>query len=76
MDYTKIPYGSGRSPLLLAKPSVNEPTATEIANLLDSLSPANEPGIRKYFISAPTESWEPKTGNYNFNISFTYELDK
>ena len=75
MDYTKIPYDSGR-PLLLTKPSVSEPTATELAMLLESLSPANEPGVRKYFINAPTESWEPKAGAYNFNISFTYELDK
>ena len=75
MDYTKIPYDSGR-PLLLTKPSVSEPTATELAMLLESISPANEPGVRKYFINAPTESWEPKAGAYNFNISFTYELDK
>ena len=58
------------------KPSVNEPTATELANLLESLSPANEPGVRKYFINAPSETWEPKAGSYSFNISFTYELDK
>jgi hypothetical protein len=75
MDQTKIPYGSDRS-LLLAKPSVNEPTATELAQLLEKLSPANEPGVRKYFINAPSESWEPKTGSYSFNISFVYELDK
>lgn len=73
MDYTKIPYGNGR-PLILSKPSVNEPTATELANLLLELSPAKEPGIRKYFINPPSESWEPKTGSYSFNISFTYEL--
>ncbi len=76
MDYTKIPYDSGRPALLLMKPSVSEPTATELAVLLESLSPAGEPGVRKYFINAPSESWEPKTGNYSFNISFTYELDK
>ena len=76
MDYTKIPYDSGRPELLLLKPSVNQPTAQELANLLESLSPANEPGVRKYFIDAPSESWEPKTGAYSFNISFVYELDK
>jgi hypothetical protein len=75
LDHTKVPYGSGRT-LLLAKPSVNEPTASEIAGLLESLSPANEPGVRKYFINPPSESWEPKAGTYSFNISFTYELDK
>ena len=76
MDYTKIPYGKTRNPILLKKPSIVEPTATQIADLLKELSPANEPGIRKYFINPPTESWSPKDGNYSFNISWTYELDK
>ena len=76
VDYTKLPYGKTRNPLLLKKPSIVEPTATQIADLLKELSPANEPGIRKYFINAPTESWNPKDGNYSFNISWTYELDK
>ena len=47
-----------------------------LADLLKELSPANEPGVRKYFINAPTESWNPKDGSYSFNISWTYELDK
>jgi hypothetical protein len=76
MDYTKIPYGKTRNPLILKKPSIVEPTATQIADLLKELSPANEPGIRKYFINAPSESWNPKDGSYSFNISWTYELDK
>jgi len=76
LDYTKLPYGKTRNPLLLKKPSIVEPTATQIADLLKELSPANEPGIRKYFINAPTETWNPKNGNYSFSISWTYELDK
>ena len=76
MDYTKIPYTSGRDPMILKKPSVVEPTATQLANLLKSLSPQQEPGVRKCFISPPSESWSPKAGTYNFNVSFTYELDK
>jgi len=76
LDYTKIPYGNTRNPLLLKKPSIVEPTATQLADLLKELSPANEPGIRKYFITAPSESWNPKDGSYSFNISWTYELDK
>ena len=76
MDHTKVPYDSGRPSLLLMKPSVNEPTATQLALLLESLSPANEPGVRKWFIGPPSESWEPKTGTYSLNLSFTYELDK
>jgi hypothetical protein len=76
MDYTKVPYGSGRNTLLLQKPSVIEPTATQLASLINELSPANEPGIRKYFISPPTESWNPKEGTYSINLGWTYELDK
>jgi len=76
MDQTKIPYGATRQSLLLLKPSVNEPTATEIAKLLDALSPAGEPGVRKYFIGPPSESWEPKTGTYSLNLSITYELNR
>ena len=76
MDYTKIPYGKERNPLLLKKPSVVNPTANQLAQLVNELSPAGEPGVRKYFISPPTESWSPKEGSYSFNISWTYELDR
>lgn len=76
MDYTKIPYGSGRNTLLLQKPSVIEPTASQLAQIINELSPANEPGVRKYFISPPNENWNPKEGTYQFNLTWTYELDK
>ena len=76
MDYTKVPYGETRNPLLLKKPSVVSPTAEQIHELLIELSPANEPGVRKYFLSPPTESWSPKDGQYSLNLSWTYELDK
>ena len=76
MDYTKIPYSGNRQSLILKKPSLVEPTASQLAQLLKELSPQGEPGVRKYFISPPSESWTPKDGAYSFNISFTYELDK
>jgi hypothetical protein len=76
MDYTKIPYSGDRRSLVLKKPSLVEPTASQIAQLLKELSPQGEPGVRKYFISPPTENWTPKDGAYSFNVSFTYELDK
>lgn len=75
LDYTDIPYESGRN-LVLKKPSVVEPTATQIAELITSVSPSKEPGVRKYFISPPTESWDPKTGVYSLTVRWTYELDK
>jgi len=76
MDYTKIPYGNTRNPLILKKPSIIEPTASQIADLINEVSPKGEPGIRKYFINPPSESWNPKEGTYSINISWTYELDK
>ena len=62
--------------LLPQKPSIVEPTRTQLQQILMELSPVNEPGIRKYFLSPPTESWNPKEGRYNLNISWTYELDR
>ena len=76
MDYTEIPYGSGRKSLLLQKPSLVEPVRTQINSLIEDLSPRYEPGIRKYFIGPPQESWTPKEGRYSFNICWTYELDR
>lgn len=74
LDYTKLPYASGRQ-LLMKKPSVVSPISEQLSQLINQLSPANEPGIRKYFVSPPQESWSPKEGQYNFSISWTYELD-
>lgn len=75
MDYTRIPYGNTRNPLILKKPSVIEPTATQIADLIKELSPQGEPGIRKYFVNPPSENWSPKDGTYSFSLSWTYEMD-
>lgn len=75
MDYTRIPYGNTRNPLILKKPSVIEPTATQIADLIKELSPQGEPGVRKYFVNPPSETWSPKDGTYSFSLNWTYELD-
>lgn len=77
MDYNKIAYGKTRDPLMLKKPSVVQPQATQLQQLLTELSPSNEPGIRKYFLATPpSESWNPKDGTYSINLSWVYELDK
>ena len=76
MDYTKVPDGSTRNPIILAKPSLVEPTASQIATLIKELSPEGEIGVRKYFLSPPQESWSPKEGSYNITLNWTYELDK
>lgn len=64
-----------RNPWLLTKPSVREPQKTQLAELIYALSPANEPGVRKWFVQPPTENWTPKDGSYTLNISWVYELD-
>jgi hypothetical protein len=71
--YTLAPYP--RRAMLLTKPSVRSPQKEELAQLLLSLSPANEPGVRKWFAQPPTENWTPKDGSYTLNISWVYELD-
>jgi hypothetical protein len=76
LDYTDIPYGHNRNSLFLQKPSLVEPIRTQLRSLIQELSPANEPGIRKYFIDPPTESWTPKEGRYSFQVAWTYELDR
>ena len=75
MDSYKIPYDTGRK-MLIRRPSAVEPTASQIEKLIHELSPEKEPGVRKYFHDPPQESWNPKTGQYSFNIRWTYELDK
>lgn len=75
LDYTDIPYSSGRNPLLLSKPSLREPIRSQLNTLIKQLSPAYEPGVRKYFLNPPSESWTPKEGRYSINLSWTYELD-
>jgi len=62
--------------LLSKKPSIAEPTRTQLQQVIMELSPMQEPGIRKYFINPPTESWNPKDGTYSLNLNWTYELDR
>ena len=61
---------------LFKKPSQVAPTDGELAQIIAFASPKGEDGVLKYFISPPTESWNPKDGTYSLNLSWTYELDK
>lgn len=76
IDYTDLGYDNNRGAFLLRKPSINEPIAGQLRDLIGMLSPANEPGIRKYFLSPPTESWNPKEGRYTLSLAWTYELSE
>jgi len=57
------------------KPSINPAISSSLSSLIMMCSPANEPTIRKYFLSPPSENWDPKTGKYSLQISWTYELN-
>ena len=74
MDYRGLGYEGDRQGMLLTKPSLVEPSASEIKLILTELSPQGEPDIRKFFLSPPSESWSPKTGEYSISMSWTYEL--
>jgi hypothetical protein len=81
LDYTDIASDikfrtNRRESLLLRKPSINNLLKQELQYLISDLSPANEPGIRKYYVSAPTETWNPKDGRYTLSLSWTYELSE
>ena len=59
---------------VLSKPTLNDPYRSEINNIITAYSPANELGIRKYFLSPPQEIWDAKSGKYTLNLTWTYEL--
>lgn len=73
----EIPSGmkaNGRQ-ALLKKPSLLPATNSGIKQAIADYSPGKEPGIRKYFIDPPVETWSPKDGRYTLDINWTYELD-
>ena len=76
VDYTDIGYDNNRESFMLTKPSINEPIRTQLNTLINDLSPATEPGIRKYFLNPPAESWSPKEGRYTLSLNWVYELDR
>ena len=59
----------------LEKPSLRPNMRDDIINVINSYSPGREVGIRKYFVSPPQETWDPKSGRYTLNINWTYELN-
>lgn len=61
---------------LLQKPSLREPTRAGILNAINTYSPGREPGIRKYFVSPPQETWDPRSGRYTLSVNWTYELNR
>lgn len=77
LDYTDIGYNQDRAALIQRKPSINEPLKSQLNELIRLVSPGNEVGIRKYFLSnPPTESWNPKEGRYTLSLGWVYELSE
>lgn len=75
LDYTDLGYAKNFGNLLHSKPSTCEPMRSELSSLISQLSPANETGIVKWFLSPPQESWSPRTGRYSLSLEWTYELN-
>jgi hypothetical protein len=47
-----------------------------IVTLINSFNPGNMGlfGVKKYFTEAPSESWNPKTGQWSYSVSWVYEM--
>lgn len=75
LDMTVRPASGTYRDQYLRKPSIVDPSRTGIIQAINAFSPAREPGIRKYFVSAPQETWDPKEGRYTLNINWTYEVN-
>jgi hypothetical protein len=58
------------------KPSHSPEISGTLIGIINNCSPASDPFIRKYFLNPTSESWDPKTGKYSTQISWTYELSK
>jgi hypothetical protein len=77
-------YGSGTGDLatrirqlaVLSKPSLVEPYRSDINSIISAYSPAREYGIRKYFLSPPSETWDSQSARYSLTLNWTYELDR
>ena len=74
LDYTDIDYTRTRAAYITSRPSCLSGLRNEINGLLSNISPASEPGIRKYFLSPPQETWSPKEGRYSLQLEWTYEI--
>ena len=74
LDYTDIDYTRSRTAYVMSRPSCFPQLKDELNTLIASCSPASEPGVRKYFVSPPQESWSPKDGKYSIQLEWTYEM--
>jgi hypothetical protein len=70
--FNNIQYG-----LIWRKPSITNTAAFNA--IFQAANPVNDPETHwqvpygKCYHSAPTENWDPRTGNYSYSIEWTYE---
>ena len=50
-----------------------QPATSDIISIYNSYSPAAVAVAGKVFYGPPNESWNPKTGQYNYSVEWTYE---
>jgi hypothetical protein len=77
LGYHALDLAGGRNRnIVYSKPSINAAFRDDLKTLLEAVSPASEPGIRKYLMDAPQETWNPTTGSYSLQLSWLYELSE
>ena len=60
---------------LAKRPSQNEAQFEAIKEIIDAYRPIQGiEGVLKVFMNAPSESWNPKTGSWSWNVSWVYEV--
>ena len=60
---------------LAKRPSQNEAQFEAIKEIIDAYRPIKGiEGVLKVFMNAPSESWNPKTGSWSWNVSWVYEV--
>lgn len=56
----------------LMSPMNNPSTSGDIHTIIQGVNPANQ-GFSQVYSSAPVINWEPKTGRFSYNVSWTFE---
>lgn len=56
----------------LMSPINNPSTSGDIYKIINGVSPSNQ-GFGQVYSSAPVVNWEPKTGRFSYNVSWTFE---
>jgi hypothetical protein len=74
LDFDDVRYERPGRIFVTSKPSCNNNMKQDLLDLIDAVSPANEPSIQKWFLSPPRETWSPTSGRYTLSMEWTYEL--